>query len=417
MADPKNFLPRSISQTAIHSLLRSLSIPIPTSITFLSTSAAYHTIYTLSYPKSTLSEFLPTPPAPNTSTTTLILRVSGTHFPSIKTLNECTILKWLSAQTQIPVPQVLHYDATRDNPIGYEFILMTMAVGRSFDLVKPELSASLSWRSYQEHLDSFVAQVVDIISELQSHRWHQIGGLRELQGGHGGDGTVIVVDGGPLVDENMWQVPELDLFWRSGNCNGDGENVTFESLNATGPFRSYVSFLIAQAEKYIFAIRRHEKLSSMRSLVPRILGFMAAMEDRQEELNKTRLVLAHRDFHLGNIMYDVDTRRITAVLDWEFAAVVPAQRWDPHRAFLWNGIGSDDEVTRELRERVVKGCKERGVTIFEDVEYTSNRQEHMQLGMNFLRAIVEVLPRDQVEKPVEAWKESMLVHVEAMSSD
>jgi hypothetical protein len=65
---------------------------------------------------------------------------------------------------------------------------------------------------------------------------------------------------GPVVVETMWQVPELELFWAGLE--------TFESLNAIGPFPSYVSFLTAQAKKYIYAIQRHESLSPMRDLVP-----------------------------------------------------------------------------------------------------------------------------------------------------
>jgi aminoglycoside phosphotransferase (APT) family kinase protein len=153
----------------------------------------------------------------------------------------------------------------------------------------------------------------------------------------------------------------------------------------------------------------------MRELIPRIELFIAAIDKHKEELNNTRLVLAHRDLHFGNIMYDVNTRRITAVLDWEFASVVPAPRWDPHRAFLWNGVDNEEKIG--LWEKVARKCRERGITFFEDVAYTGERQEHMQLAMNHLRAIVEIMPRGQVDKPVETWKEEMLRHMDAVCVD
>ena len=58
-------------------------------------------------------------------------------------------------------------------------------------------------------------------------------------------------------------------------------------------------------------------------------------------------------------------------------------------------------------ERVVRKCHEKGFRFFEDVEYRGKMQEHIELAMNFLRAIVEVMPRGRVDKPVKAWKEEM----------
>jgi aminoglycoside phosphotransferase (APT) family kinase protein len=408
MANPRKYLPASVSEASILALLESLSLPIPTSITLLSTSAAYHIVYALSYSTSTGYSFLPNLP-PNSSPAALILRIAGLHFPGIKTSNECAILEWLTAHTQISIPKVLHYDTTRNNELGYEYMLMSMVNGRSFEAIRKELLRP----EYEDHLEGFLDQIVDIISELDSHSWNHIGGLQEItrnvedRGRHEDANNRGLTIAGPVVDETMWQIPELDLFW--------GGKETFSSLNVTGPFPTYVSFVTAQAGKCIYAIEHHASLSPMLDLVPRIRAFMAAMDMHKEELNKTRLVLAHRDLHFGNIMYDVSTRRITAVLDWEFAGVVPAPRWDPQRAFLWNC--TDNEEKAGLKERVVKKCQERGVTFFEDVKYRGKRQEHMQLAMNFLRAIVEVMPRGQVDKSVDGWREEMLRHMDAFCMD
>jgi hypothetical protein len=96
MANPRSYLPASVSKTSIYALLESLSIAIPASITLLSTSAASHIIYVLSYSTPTGASFLPNLP-PNSYPTALILRIAGLHFPGIKTCNECVILKWLAA--------------------------------------------------------------------------------------------------------------------------------------------------------------------------------------------------------------------------------------------------------------------------------------------------------------------------------
>lgn len=145
-------------------------------------------------------------------------------------------------------------------------------------------------------------------------------------------------------------------------------------------------------------IEGHEALSPMRNLIPRIEAFIAAMDRHKEELNNTRLVLAHRDLNFGNIMYDVSRKRITAVLDWEFGA------------FMWSGVDNEEKIG--LWEGVERRCREKGIRFFEDVEYRGKRQEHIQLAMNHFRAIVEVMPRGQADRPVETWREEILKHMD-----
>ncbi len=137
MANPTSYLPASVSDSRVHAVLESPSIPIHESITLLSTSAAYHIIYRLLFPSSVRTS-LPNLP-PNSSPTTLILRIAGSHFPSIKTCNECAILKWVSIHTQIPVLKVLHYNETHQNELGYEYMLMSMVTGGSFEAIRKEL--------------------------------------------------------------------------------------------------------------------------------------------------------------------------------------------------------------------------------------------------------------------------------------
>ena len=41
----------------------------------------------------------------------------------------------------------------------------------------------------------------------------------------------------------------------------------------------------------------------------------------------------------------------------------------------------------------------------------------MQLAMDFLKAIVEVMPRCQVNKPVDEWRKETLRHMNAVCVD
>ena len=60
------------------------------------------------------------------------------------------------------MPTVLDYDATCNNELGYEYMLMSMASGCSFEVMRNELIRL----EYEGHLEGFIDQIVDIISEL-----------------------------------------------------------------------------------------------------------------------------------------------------------------------------------------------------------------------------------------------------------
>lgn len=132
-------------------------------------------------------------------------------------------------------------------------------------------------------------------------------------------------------------------------------------------------------------------------------------------MNTTRYILAHRDLHFGNILYDSDTSKITAILGWEFAAGVPAPLWDPRKAFLWNGHPNDPDsnakqrkITREFGEMVTKAIynhkkkKCSKTRLLSDTKtYSSKYQYAMQELVNNLRAITEMCPRGATSQHVD----------------
>lgn len=54
-----------------------------------------------------------------------VLRISLPVDPRQKTLSEVATLDWVRQNTNIPVPRVMAFEATRTNPVGFEWILMT----------------------------------------------------------------------------------------------------------------------------------------------------------------------------------------------------------------------------------------------------------------------------------------------------
>ena len=421
MSTPENHLSPALSHDAINNLLTSISLPPPTSITPLQVTAAFHSIYLITYPLSASPSLFPANfasslPTPSQDRVTkdggnisLILRVSGTHIPKLKTRNEAAVMKWVRENTSIPVPAVLRWDDSAENPIGREFTLLEKVPGKSVDAVYNMLS--------EEAKMGLVRQLTGSLVELNAHQWTHVGGLHL-----DGQGRV---EAGPLLDDNFWMEPDIEKYWA-------GSGLTFSDLNPIGPFREHWEMLRAALECGIKAINNHKTLSWLRPLIPRLEDLIIRLPFLDSPYTK-RLILAHKDLHFANVMIDEDSCTITGILDWEFAAVVPSHRWDPVRAFLWSGVYSDEATAEKNRLRLlfeeeltrigiapwweechvlgIEGKNDevegtRKVMLTGEIDEGKMREEVDTLWtvVKFLRALVEVCPKGQREELVEGWK-------------
>ncbi|EFX04506.1 hypothetical protein CMQ_1434 [Grosmannia clavigera kw1407] len=64
------------------------------------------------------------------------------RHPTWKTLSEVATLKWVRANTNLPVPDVLAYQADRDSAIGFEWIAMTKIPGKPLDALWRDIGFS-----------------------------------------------------------------------------------------------------------------------------------------------------------------------------------------------------------------------------------------------------------------------------------
>ncbi|KAM5347164.1 hypothetical protein ACJ41O_010169 [Fusarium nematophilum] len=287
------------------------------------------------------------------------------------------------------MPEVIAYDASVDNPIGHEYTLLSRVQGVTLSDIYDSLS--------DEQIAQILDQLIDFLSQLQAHPWEGIGGLVLDEQGE--------AKLGPVLDETFWQVPDVEGLWPEGE--------TVATLNIGGPYPTYVDYISAQVLKNIRLIQTHDKLAFMRVVVPRLESFVAALHTHADELNKVKLRLAHKDLHFANMVFDVSSGRIMGILDWEFSGVVPFTKWNPRRSFLWNGF--DNPTSSNEKQRLLglftQRCKEKGSSLLEDANYTSPLQASMQKAADFLRAIVEVSPRDQKQDQVQGWRETVLENI------
>ncbi|THY81589.1 hypothetical protein D6C95_09053 [Aureobasidium pullulans] len=254
-------------------------------------------------------------------------------------------------------------------------------------------------------MDSILDQLIDINAELHKHTWSHIGGLAIDK-----NGAIVP---GPVLEETFWFEPDIAALWPAGE--------TYSSLNILGPFDSYVDYISAHLLKYKHAIEVHSSLKYMHDVLPQLERFLEiiAEEPMKSKLNNIPLRLAHKDLHFANILIDPSTARITSIIDWEFAGVVPFTRWNPSRAFLWNAQDSPtsrDEKTA-LMERYKQKARGRGLGyLVDDAEFTSEEQENMQTAATYLRVVVDVSPRGEATASVMDWKQMAVKAMTALGA-
>jgi hypothetical protein len=381
MGTPSEHLPKPITHEAINALLQSLDLPEAVTITAGNVTAQYHGIY-----------FVTLPTNDKTLHSELVLRVSGYHLPKIKTENEVGVMTWIACETTIPIPSLVAFDSSADNPIAHEYTLLSRAPGVTLTDVYESLS--------QKQLTNIIDQLLDFLCQLQAHTWDGIGGLvRNKKGG----GAVLA----RVVDETFWQIPDIKALWP--------KTETIDSLNIGGPYSTYVEYVSDQIRTYVHLIKIHKKLEFMRDDIPLLEWLISALSKHADalRLNDVHLSLAHKDLHFANVLYDVSSGKITSILDWEFSGVVPFPKWNPRRAFLWNGL--DNEKSGDEKQRLLaifeKRCKEKGVCLLKDAEYSTPYQESMQKVADYLRAIVEVSPRGQRQDLVGSWRDTVMENI------
>ena len=98
-----------------------------------------------------------------------VLRVSLPVDPTWKTLSEVATLRWVRDNTDLPVPEVLSYEASRLNRIGYEWIMMERMAGRPLADVWRAMSFSAK--------DTLVRQLASFCSDTFAKQFRGIGNI------------------------------------------------------------------------------------------------------------------------------------------------------------------------------------------------------------------------------------------------
>ncbi|KJK68671.1 Phosphotransferase enzyme family protein [Aspergillus parasiticus SU-1] len=277
-----------------------------------------------------------------------VMRVSLPVDPYYKTMSEVSTLDWISRTTNIPVPRVITYQSSRDNPIGFEWIIMTKMPGRPLKELWRSLSFSVK--------TSLVGELAAYSSCLFRNQLHGIGNLyrtasilkdsglseatwlapipaysdtsplsetKHMPAGLPDVGRIVSmhffwgshilqdVHRGPFTSSNDWIASRLSLSEK--DCQSTLDNLPSSGLDSDDE---------ADADD---ARRTLEIIGKLKALLPSI--FPPSGDNPEPS------VLVHDDLSSGNILVH-DNGELAAILDWECVSALPLWNACYYPAFL-----------------------------------------------------------------------------------
>lgn len=242
-----------------------------------------------------------------------LLRVSLPVDPTHKTRGESTTLRWIRRMTLVPVPKVIAFDDSRDNEIGFEWILMELM---------PGVSALARWRKMSmADKTRVVEQIADIQSQLfrrsiEDAKFQSIGTL--FSGNRLADSAAEPA----VFKPKPGRLVSRFFFW--------GDHFHYDIPR--GPFPSSHDWLSA----YIGIIRQEQTdtlqndddedvradAESYLQVATKLIALLPKIfPPLQHPVERT--VLWHDDLSLNNILVDADDAKVTAILDWECVSCQP----------------------------------------------------------------------------------------------
>ncbi|KAE8359635.1 phosphotransferase enzyme family-domain-containing protein [Aspergillus caelatus] len=247
-----------------------------------------------------------------------VMRVSLPVGPYYKTMSEVSTVDWIYHTTKIPVPRVITYQSSRDNPIGFEWITMTKMPGRPLK----ELWRSLSFSAKASLVGEFAAYSSCLFGK-------QFQGIRNLY-----EKASILHDSGkehmPARLPDVDRIVSMHFFWGSHilqdvhrgqftskkDCESTLDNLPSSDLESDDE---------DDEDDADDAIRTSEIIGKLKTLLPSIFS--------PNGDNPEPSVLVHDDLSSRNILVH-DNGELAAILDWECVPALPLWKACYYPAFL-----------------------------------------------------------------------------------
>lgn len=280
-----------------------------------------------------------------------IIRVALPVDPYYKTTSEVSTMDWISRTAKIPVPRAITYQSSRENPIGFEWILMTKMPGKRLD----DTWRSLSFAAKTKLVGEFAAYFACLFR-------NQLRGI----------GNIYTAESNISLNEATWPAetsshsdtaPLSDKEYLNVELPDVGRIVSIHFFMGSnilrdvprGPFATSHDWILSHLsltekscqsrleklpsggsesddeDELDDATRTLEIVGKLKHLLPSIFPPSKDNEENWDHFEPS--IMVHDDLNRQNILVH-DDGELAAVLDWEFVSALPLWRACDYPEFL-----------------------------------------------------------------------------------
>ncbi|KAF8901024.1 phosphotransferase enzyme family-domain-containing protein [Gymnopilus junonius] len=265
------------------------------------------------------------------------MRVTLPVDPHFKTASEVATLKFLAQYTSIPVPRVIAYNASSQNDLQFEWILMTRLPGVPLRNLWP----SMSWN---QKID-VVKKLSEYINELQRPHFSRAGNLYLVDQSHPNPSWKLPSNRqaeGFIPLENfvgfvIGPIVTLPFFFENRVKLPSDRGPFFHSSKMVMSLLN-LQILSAVDRKDVLAASIHDgdteydldDLEDLDGAIEASRILLSLVDNFFDDINNEEFVLRHNDLSTNNILIDASTSQITGIVDWECVSLQPL--WEAMRA-------------------------------------------------------------------------------------
>ncbi|KAM5499806.1 hypothetical protein McanMca71_006150 [Microsporum canis] len=258
------------------------------------------------------------------------------------TASEVATRAFLRDVLNIPIPRIIAWSADQSNPIGAEYILEEKAPGTPLGM----LWYQWKMKSRLEMID----QIIQIEGKLASTKFSKIGCIYfsddfpdKTPGG-----CILSTSSslpssvlerftlGPLVSSDLWRGDRASMNLNCGPCKDPFQlwpfnRADYQTVNqpldlVEAMAKNEIQYTKEHARPYMNYHRSSTEAQSpdeLLELLNRYLRLIPAMIPPEGAEDTHSPTLWHPDLHLDNVFVDPESHKITRIIDWQSAAVMP----------------------------------------------------------------------------------------------